>query len=133
LGILLLYNTSLVYSWEELVQNTGLSPEVLSGQIGILVKAKVLISEGPGATLNKYTLNLDFKFKKIRVNLNIGIKSEQKQESDETHKTIEEDRKLLIQVFLFNPGCHCTYYENAQGVKACCSNARSHYATPISI
>jgi len=49
---------------------------------------------GPGKTLH---LNYDFKSKKIRVNLNIGIKSEQKQEVDETHKTIEEDRKLLMQ------------------------------------
>jgi hypothetical protein len=50
---------------------------------------------GPGTQLS---LNFDFKSKKIRVNLNMAVRAEQKQEVEETHKTIEEDRKLLMQV-----------------------------------
>jgi cullin 1 len=99
MGILLQFNTATSYTWEELVTSTGLNADVLVGQMGSLVKGKVLTLEGAklGGEGTKYSLNMDYKSKKIRVNFNVPIKSETKTESDETHKTIEEDRKLLIQ------------------------------------
>ncbi|KAJ1544419.1 hypothetical protein HK096_007569 [Nowakowskiella sp. JEL0078] len=98
LGILLQYNNQISYTYEELQVSTNLTSEALNGQLGILVKAKILTASGTvGAPNVKYDLNMDFKSKKIRVNLNVAVKSEQKAEAEETHKTIEEDRKLLIQ------------------------------------
>ncbi|KAL1915654.1 uncharacterized protein VTP21DRAFT_6413 [Calcarisporiella thermophila] len=97
MGILLQYNTSDSYTLKELAVATGLQPEVLSGQLGILCRARVLLQDDSEGESEKYELNFDFKSKKIKVNLNLPVKSEVKVETDETHKTIEEDRKLLMQ------------------------------------
>lgn len=107
MAILLLFNDQDSYKYEDILSITGLVPEVVDGAVGILVKAKLLTVSGgeggklgPGSTLS---LNFDFKNKKYRINLNVGMKSETKQEEVETNKTIEEDRKLLLQVCYFLP------------------------------
>ena len=101
IGILLLFNDSDTVTYEDIQEATTLSAEFLDPSLAIFVKAKVfnVTPEGskpePGTT---YSLNYGFKSKKIKINFNIAVKSEQKQEAEDTHKTIEEDRKLLIQV-----------------------------------
>lgn len=103
MAILLLFNDSDTVSFDNIVLATKLQDDPLVPTMSIFLKAKVLNMSpddgkpGPGKT---FTLNTDFKSKKLRVNLNIAIKSEAKAEVDETHKTIEEDRKLLMQVSL---------------------------------
>ncbi|CAG8733875.1 28555_t:CDS:2, partial [Racocetra persica] len=100
MGILLQYNKDTSYTFEELKQSTDLNADVLVGALGTLVKAKVLeLSDGTevGDSSSRYELNMDFKSKKVRIQLNVPIKSEQKVEVEETHKTVEEDRKLLMQ------------------------------------
>ncbi|KAI8996992.1 Cullin [Pilobolus umbonatus] len=100
MGVLLQFNNADSCTYEELNKSTGLSPEALNPALGILVKAKVLLlkgSENVGDAGSRYLLNLDFKSKKIRINLNMQMRMEQKAETDETHKTIEEDRMFVMQ------------------------------------
>ncbi|KXX77857.1 Cullin-1 [Madurella mycetomatis] len=99
MAILLLFNEKDENTYEEIASTTQLNNEALDPSLGILLKAKVLSMAGaekigPGAT---FSLNYDFKSKKYRLNLNMSMKSETKQEEAETNKTIEEDRKLLLQ------------------------------------
>lgn len=113
MGILLLFNEHETLEYSEIQKATSLADEILEPNLSILLKAKVLLANpegskpGPGVS---FSLNYNFKNKKVKVNLNIQIKSEQKHESDDTHKTIEEDRKLLLQVrFIIFPSPCCFY------------------------
>lgn len=101
MAILLLFNDADVVTYDEALKATALSTEYLDPSLAVFVKAKVLIPEPENAkpeSGTSYTLNYNFKSKKIKVNLNITVKSEAKQEVEDTQKTIEEDRKLLMQV-----------------------------------
>jgi len=100
MAILLMFNEKDVVSYDDMVSLTSLSRDTLDPSIGIMLKAKVLIAspEGGAPQLGtSYSLNHGFRNKKVKVNLNIAIKAEQKQEAEDTHKTIEEDRKMLMQ------------------------------------
>ncbi|MDI1485364.1 MAG: ubiquitin ligase (cullin) of SCF [Ramalina farinacea] len=100
MAILLLFNDSDTVTYEDMQKATALSNEYLDPSLGVFVKAKVLLpspENGKPEPGTSYSLNFNFKNKKIKVNLNISVKSEAKQEVEDTHKTIEEDRKLLMQ------------------------------------
>ncbi|KZF23470.1 Cullin-domain-containing protein, partial [Xylona heveae TC161] len=100
MAILLLFNESETLTYEDIEKATALSKDWLDPSLAIFVKAKVLLPSGENGKPERgttYSLNYNFRSKKIKVNLNIAVKSEQKQEVEDTHKTIEEDRKLLMQ------------------------------------
>jgi cullin 1 len=101
MAILLMFNDSETVSYDDIASVTMLQKETLDPSLGIMLKAKVItaVPEGaPAQSGTSYTLNHGFKNKKVKVNLNVAIKAEQKQEAEDTHKTIEEDRKMLMQV-----------------------------------
>lgn len=101
MAILLMFNDSDTVKYDDMVDITSLQKETLDPSLGIMLKAKVITAEPEGAPTQSgtsYTLNYGFKNKKVKVNLNVAIKAEQKQEAEDTHKTIEEDRKMLMQV-----------------------------------
>lgn len=111
MAVLLQYNNNDTLSLDELVNATAISKEILKQVLAVLVKAKILINE----ETDQYDLNpselfvstryadglltfcVDFKSKKIRINLNTPIKAEQKAESTDVLKTVDEDRKYVIQ------------------------------------
>ena len=100
MAVLLLFNDAEKLDYEEIREMTSLIDDTLDPVMGILCKAKVLTSSPEDAKAvpgTKYILNTNFKNKKVKVNLNIQVKSEQKHEAEDTHKTIEEDRKLVLQ------------------------------------
>ena len=101
MAIMLLFNDSDTVSYDDIAEATKLNKETLDPSLSVFIKAKVLHAQPEGAKPESgttYKLNTGFKTKKVKMNLNIGIKSEQKAEAEDTHKTIEEDRKLLMQV-----------------------------------
>ncbi|KAI0669208.1 Cullin-domain-containing protein [Trametes maxima] len=96
MAVLLQYNNNDTLSLEEIVNATAISKDILKQVLAVLVKAKILINE----ETDQYDLNPNFKSKKIRINLNTPIKAEQKAESTDVLKTVDEDRKYAIQAFI---------------------------------
>lgn len=98
MGILLMFNLQDDYSLQVLKDSTKLDLGILVGNLQIFLKAKILICNGVNESLDsKYSLNKEYRNKKIRMNLNVAIKPEIKQETEEAQKTVQEDRKILIQ------------------------------------
>jgi len=102
MGVLVMYNKSETWGFGEIKEATGLGGEVLSQVLGLLVRAKVLICDddgqaGGGKEDGQYDLNPNFRSKKIRVNLNLPIRADVKAESSDVLKTVDEDRKYVIQ------------------------------------
>jgi cullin 1 len=142
MAILLMFNEQDKYDYEDIQATTSLTDDNLEPALGILCKARVLTQspeDGKPEKGTSYALNYSFKNKKVKINLNITVKSEQKIEAEDTHKTIEEDRKLLLQVChsfsLFLPlltitGCHRPNHEGPQEAQACPPRRRSHQPSP---
>lgn len=91
-AVLLLFNTHSVLTFDEILAATRLEKNALSAALIPMVKFKVL-----HVLDDSYSLNMDFKAKKVRVNLHIPVKAEQKVESAEVARTVHEDRKVLLQ------------------------------------
>jgi cullin 1 len=96
ISILMAYNNSDSYRFEELIACTELSEDLLKQNMDVLVKSKIIISTKP----NQYDLNYNIKLKKLKININLPMKADTRREQEDTQKYVEEDRKILIQACL---------------------------------
>ncbi|KAF7795181.1 hypothetical protein EIP86_006330 [Pleurotus ostreatoroseus] len=92
-AVLSQYNDNDTLSLDELLAATSISKDQLKQVLQTLVKPKILIND----ETDQYDLNPNFRSKKIRINLNVPIKAEQKAEATDVLKTVDEDRKYVIQ------------------------------------
>ncbi|KAK2465214.1 hypothetical protein APHAL10511_002568 [Amanita phalloides] len=92
-AVLLQYNTHDKLSLTELMAATSIPKGILTQVMDILLKAKVLTSD----ETEEYELNPGFKSRKIKVNLNQPIKAETRAENTDVMRTVDEDRKYMIQ------------------------------------
>ncbi|KAJ1968156.1 ubiquitin ligase (cullin) of SCF [Dispira parvispora] len=103
MAILMLYNQADAYSFEELVQHTGMNEDTLTNHLSIFLRFQLLRQtkgDKVGTPNSRYELNTGFAPKKHRINLNIPVKSEQKQETEATNRIIAKDREYVIKAAL---------------------------------
>lgn len=101
LMILLLYNDATVWTLTALCERTGLSKEMVEGQVSLLLQAKLLLLSAPA----EYRLNTTYQNKKTRVNLAVPIKqdahvAEMAAAAPVLGKSILESRRMIIQVLV---------------------------------
>jgi len=99
MGLLLLFNDADELTTEQLATTTQLTKGALIQTLTTLLKTRVLNMEPTGqvSAKTKFSLNSGFKSRRAKVMINVRVDEQQQQESSETHKVVEEDRKLQIQ------------------------------------
>jgi len=108
MGVLLQYNTNEAMTANDLQIATQLTDSALKNTLISLVKTKVLKMEGyvdSGKAEDEpeiekessFSVNIGFRSKRQKVNINIPVRQAKEEENKETHKAVEEDRKLQIQ------------------------------------
>jgi len=107
MGVLLQFNSNENMSTNDLQIASQLTDNALKNTLVSLVKTRVLKME-PGMPTGKddepeieketvFSVNPGFRSKRQKVNINIPVRQAREEENKETHKAVEEDRKLQIQ------------------------------------
>lgn len=126
-AILLQYNSADSLSLQELMASTGLNEAALKGALGALLKAKVLNRTSD----DHFEIQEKTKFKKLRVNLNMPVKSEQKAETNDVMKTVDEDRKLLLQATIVRIMKARKTLKHSQLIQECISQVSGRFQPSV--
>ncbi|KAI9502016.1 ubiquitin ligase (cullin) of SCF [Coemansia spiralis] len=85
-------------TFDQIIAATGLDKETVQSEMELFVKARLFnSSNGKADEASTFTLNADFKSKRLRINLAAVKKPEQKRETTETMKSVDVDRMANIQ------------------------------------
>jgi len=92
MAVLLHFNSSETLSFEQLLNLTNLKDTELKRTVDSLVDSKILNTSD-----SEYNLNENFTNKRLKLKLTGSLQKETTKDNEETHKGIEEDRKLYLQ------------------------------------
>lgn len=130
-AVLLQYNSADSLSYQELLASTSLNESALKSAMVGLVKSKVLLKDESSSSEERYEVNTKAKFKKLRMNLAIPARSEQKQETSDVMKTVDEDRKLLLQATIVRIMKSRKTLKHAQLVQECISQVAARFQPSV--
>lgn len=101
--VLLLFNTCDELTRLEIEQQSGLAEKELDRVLRSLVTCHLVKAPGAQADAasfapeDKFLVNLKFNSKKKRLKISSALQKETPSETQQTHKAIDEDRRLLLQ------------------------------------
>ncbi|GMT19324.1 hypothetical protein PFISCL1PPCAC_10621, partial [Pristionchus fissidentatus] len=102
MAILLLFNRPTEMDGKSIVDALAMKKEHAAPQLASLVKAEILkVTTGDVSVVDENTtfaLNMDYSNKKLKVDLSkFVVRSEAKQEQQEVHQHVDDNRKMVIQ------------------------------------
>jgi len=103
MAIILLFNDpdTTAYTFDHIAKSTNVKDTDLKIALESLVEAKLLIckdrKDGEYLATDTFNVNGNFTSKRLKIKLTGAVTKETKQENEQTHKAIDEDRKLFLQ------------------------------------
>ncbi|KJE88376.1 Cullin 1a [Capsaspora owczarzaki ATCC 30864] len=100
MAILLQYNNEDVYSYSQLRQLTNLNDADLKKTVKSLVDVKLLNLDSGAEDVTESSLlkyNRAFSNKRTKIKITTAVQAETKEESVQTHKSVNDDRSLYLQ------------------------------------
>uniref|UniRef100_T1JK90 Cullin family profile domain-containing protein n=1 Tax=Strigamia maritima TaxID=126957 RepID=T1JK90_STRMM len=100
MAIMLLFETSNTLTYQELCESTHLNQEHFHKHLQSLIESKLLLLPDEQQELSTecvLTLNMEYSNKRTKFKITAAIQKETPQEIDQTHSSVDEDRKLYLQ------------------------------------